>query len=98
MATGTTQSPLARKIAQVIFARLLSLQVASDIERARTQLEAHWQSRLERAQYEVDRARRQYDAVDHGASSSRRSRQPLSPPATKGLPESGGPAPNRRIR
>jgi DNA invertase Pin-like site-specific DNA recombinase len=42
----------------------VSLQVATDIERDRAQLEAHWTSRLERAKYDADRARRQYDAVD----------------------------------
>jgi DNA invertase Pin-like site-specific DNA recombinase len=42
----------------------VSLAVAADVERQRGQLECHWQSRLERARYEVDRARRQYDAVE----------------------------------
>lgn len=28
------------------------------------QLESHWASRLERAKYDVERARRQYDAVE----------------------------------
>jgi transposase InsO family protein len=32
--------------------------------RNRAQLDSHWLSRLERARYEVDRARRQYDAVE----------------------------------
>jgi hypothetical protein len=42
----------------------VSLEVAADVERNRAQLESHWQSRLERARYEVERARRQYDAVE----------------------------------
>jgi hypothetical protein len=42
----------------------VSLEVAADIERHRAQLEAHWTSRLERAKYDADRARRQYDAVE----------------------------------
>ena len=42
----------------------VSLEVAADIERQRAQLEAHWKSRLERAKYDADRARRQYDAVE----------------------------------
>jgi hypothetical protein len=42
----------------------VSLEVAADIERQRAQLEAHWKSRLERATYDADRARRQYDAVE----------------------------------
>jgi hypothetical protein len=42
----------------------VSLEVAADIERHRTQLESHWASRLERAKYDVERARRQYDAVE----------------------------------
>ena len=42
----------------------VSLEVAADLERRRAQLEDHWQRRLERARYDVDRARRQYDAVE----------------------------------
>lgn len=42
----------------------VSLQVAEDVEAERMRLEETWQKRLERAQYEVDRARRQYDAVE----------------------------------
>ena len=42
----------------------VSLEVAADIERHRAQLETHWKSRLERAKYDADRARRQYDAVE----------------------------------
>lgn len=42
----------------------LSLRAAERAERDREQLHAHWKQRLERAGYEVDRAKRQYDAVD----------------------------------
>ncbi|MEQ8667897.1 MAG: recombinase family protein [Pirellulales bacterium] len=42
----------------------VSLEVSSDLEQRRAELEAHWKSRLERAAYDVDRARRQYDAVE----------------------------------
>lgn len=42
----------------------VSLQVAKDIEGERQRLEQAWQKQLERAQYEVDRAMRQYGAVE----------------------------------
>lgn len=42
----------------------VSLQVAADWQKEREQLNEQWQYRLQRAQYEVDRARRQYDAVE----------------------------------
>jgi hypothetical protein len=42
----------------------VSLAVAADLEAERAGLEAHWQKRLERAQFEADRALRQYDAVE----------------------------------
>jgi DNA invertase Pin-like site-specific DNA recombinase len=42
----------------------LSLKVREDVERARIRLLEQWQQRLERARYEVDRAFRQYNAVD----------------------------------
>ncbi len=42
----------------------VSLQVAADWEKEREKVEAQWQYRLQRADYEVDRARRQYDAVE----------------------------------
>jgi DNA invertase Pin-like site-specific DNA recombinase len=41
-----------------------SLLVASDLEAERATLEQHWQQRRERACYAVERARRQYDAVE----------------------------------
>ena len=42
----------------------VSLQVARDIEAERGRLEKHWRQQLERAQYEVERALRQYNAVE----------------------------------
>jgi hypothetical protein len=38
--------------------------VAADWQKERAQADAQWQQRLERAQYEADRARRQYHAVE----------------------------------
>jgi len=42
----------------------ISLQVAKDVETERAQLHRHWQQRLERAHYQVERAARQYQAVE----------------------------------
>jgi DNA invertase Pin-like site-specific DNA recombinase len=42
----------------------ISLQVAADVEAERAQLHRHWQQRLERAQYQVERAARQYQVVE----------------------------------
>ena len=42
----------------------LSLVAAEDIERQRAAIDRHWRQRLERADYETDRARRQYDEVE----------------------------------
>ena len=42
----------------------LSLAAIADIERERERLHRHWRQRLERARYEVERAERQYQAVD----------------------------------
>jgi len=41
-----------------------SLAFAADLEAEREALDRHWRQRLERARYEVDRARRQYGAVE----------------------------------
>jgi DNA invertase Pin-like site-specific DNA recombinase len=41
-----------------------SLALAADLEAERAALDRHWQQRLERAGYQVDRAHRQYAAVD----------------------------------
>jgi DNA invertase Pin-like site-specific DNA recombinase len=42
----------------------LSLSAAGDIQQQRDQLQQHWQQRMERAGYDADRARRQYQAVE----------------------------------
>ena len=42
----------------------VSLQLAEDLELERVALHRQWRQRLERARYEVERARRQYDAVE----------------------------------
>jgi hypothetical protein len=42
----------------------VSLEVAADVQQQRDQLERQWQQRLERAHFEAERARRQYDAVE----------------------------------
>lgn len=42
----------------------LSLRAAENVEQERRELHQHWRQRLERADYEVNRARRQYDAVE----------------------------------
>ena len=42
----------------------LSLIAAENVEQERRDLHQHWRQRLERAEYDVDRARRQYDAVE----------------------------------
>jgi DNA invertase Pin-like site-specific DNA recombinase len=42
----------------------LSLSAAADIQQQRDQLQKHWQQRLERAGYEAERARRQYQVVE----------------------------------
>ncbi len=42
----------------------ISLSVLEELENLAAELEHHWQLRLERGQYEAERAFRQYDAVD----------------------------------
>lgn len=42
----------------------ISLKVAEDLEKENIELQLHWKKRLERACYEVERARRQYNAVE----------------------------------
>jgi DNA invertase Pin-like site-specific DNA recombinase len=42
----------------------VSLQLAEDLELERTALHRQWRQHLERAHYEAERARRQYDAVE----------------------------------
>jgi DNA invertase Pin-like site-specific DNA recombinase len=68
------QSVAARAVDRVVEALLLralepsalevSLAVASDLEQERAREEQLWQQRLERARYEVERAQRQYNAVE----------------------------------
>jgi hypothetical protein len=41
-----------------------SLMAASELERERATLDAQWRQRIERADYQVDRARRQFNAVE----------------------------------
>lgn len=59
-----------RLIASLVFKAVepaaleLSLRAAERAEQDRGRLHTHWKQRLERAGYEVDRAKRQYDAVD----------------------------------
>lgn len=42
----------------------VSLQVAEDMEKERKQLLAHWKKQLERANYETERAYRQYNVIE----------------------------------
>jgi hypothetical protein len=42
----------------------LNLAAADDLEQERARLHRNWQQQLERARYETERARRQYDAVE----------------------------------
>jgi DNA invertase Pin-like site-specific DNA recombinase len=63
-------APLDALIAKLVLQALepaaleASLAAAQDLEAERAALEGHWQQRLERAGYAVERARRQYDAVE----------------------------------
>jgi Site-specific recombinases, DNA invertase Pin homologs len=63
-------NPLDQLIEKQIFEALrpsaleISLKVAEDIERERKNLMSHWDKRLERARYEVERAYRQYNATE----------------------------------
>jgi len=58
------------KISELFLAELspaeldLSLAVASEVERQADDVDRQWKLRLERAHYEAERARRQYDAVE----------------------------------
>jgi DNA invertase Pin-like site-specific DNA recombinase len=65
-----TAAPLDALIAELVLEAVqpatleVSLAVASDLAAERAALERHWQQRLERARYEVERARRQDNAVE----------------------------------
>lgn len=62
--------PLEELVAELVLAALapaaleLSLSAAADLESERQALHHHWQQRLERAEYEAQRAARQYQAVE----------------------------------
>lgn len=63
-------APLDAMVARLVLQALepaalaASLAVADDLQAEREALDRHWQLRLERARYGVERARRQYDAVE----------------------------------
>lgn len=67
---GLKAPPVDELVAQQVVRALepaaveLSLQAAADIQRERDQLHEHWRQRLERAQYEAQRAERQYQSVE----------------------------------
>jgi DNA invertase Pin-like site-specific DNA recombinase len=65
-----TAAPLDALITRLVLQALepaaleASLALATDLEAERAALDLHWQQRLERACYEVERARRQYNACE----------------------------------
>jgi DNA invertase Pin-like site-specific DNA recombinase len=65
-----TAAPLDALITRLVLQALepaaleASLALATDLEAGRAALDLHWQQRLERACYEVERARRQYNACE----------------------------------
>ncbi len=67
---GLKAPPVDELVAQQVLRALepaavdLSLQAASDVGRERTRLHDHWRRRLERAQYDAQRAQRQYESVE----------------------------------
>jgi hypothetical protein len=67
---GLKAPPLDELVAQQVLRALepaaldLSLQAAADIQRDRERLHQHWTQGLERAQYESQRAERQYQSVE----------------------------------
>jgi DNA invertase Pin-like site-specific DNA recombinase len=67
---GTKAPPVDELVAQQVLRALepaavdLSLQAATDIKQERERLHRHWRQRLERAQYESQRAERQYQSVE----------------------------------
>ena len=67
---GLKAPPVDELVAQQVLRALepaavdLSLQAATDIKQERERLHQHWRQRLERAQYEVERAERQYQSVE----------------------------------
>jgi len=67
---GLKSPPVDELVAQQVLLALepaavdLSLQAATDIQRERERLHQHWRQRLERAEYESQRAERQYQSVE----------------------------------
>jgi hypothetical protein len=67
---GLAGRPLDDLVAAQVLAALtpaaleLSLAAADGLEQERQQLHQHWQQQVERARYEAERARRQYDAAE----------------------------------
>jgi hypothetical protein len=65
-----TAAPLDALITRLVLQALepaaleASLALAADLEAERAALDLHWQQRLERARYDVERARRQYTACE----------------------------------
>lgn len=70
MCQSLAGAPLDRVTAECVLQALepaaleISLQVADDLEGERTQHRCHWEKRLERVRFEVERAQRQYNAVE----------------------------------
>jgi hypothetical protein len=65
--SGAALEELLAKLALEVLAPAtveLSIQAAADVQQERARLHQHWQQRLERADFQVKRAKRQYDAVD----------------------------------
>jgi DNA invertase Pin-like site-specific DNA recombinase len=68
--SGLRAPPVDELVAQQVLRALepaavdLSLQATADIQRERERLHQHWRQRLERAQYESQRAERQYHSVE----------------------------------
>ena len=64
---GTVLDDLvAEQVMQILAPASLELSIAAEqaLRAEREQLERHWQQRLERSRYEVERAARQYAAVE----------------------------------
>jgi DNA invertase Pin-like site-specific DNA recombinase len=67
---GLKAPPVDELVAQQVLRALepaavdLSLQAATDIQRERERLHQHWRQRVERAEYESERAERQYQSVE----------------------------------
>jgi hypothetical protein len=66
LAATVVDDLVARQVLQVLEPASveLALQTEAKVQREQQRLEKHWQQELERAQYKMERARRQYDAVE----------------------------------